>query len=156
MVLLRSAESDAEAAGSRAPTWENLRGGIRPLEFGLRRRPVSRVSAWCLRSSLPAETSRAGSRDSDVRTAGWSTWSRFRANGSCARRARRRAEWWAHVVEEVLPDLAFRQLVFTVPRVLRGGFIRERRLLGGAQGVRRDAAVSRRLCVLLDARRRFN
>jgi len=44
--------------------------------------------------------------------------------------ARRRAEWSAHVVEEVLPDLAYRQLVFTVPRVLRGGFMRERRLLG--------------------------
>ncbi|HOE30692.1 MAG TPA: transposase zinc-binding domain-containing protein [Planctomycetota bacterium] len=44
--------------------------------------------------------------------------------------ARRRAEWSAHVVEEVLPDLTFRQLVFTVPRVLRGGFMRERWLLG--------------------------
>jgi len=55
---------------------------------------------------LSAETSRAGSRESDVRTAGWSTWSRFRAKGICTRRARRRAEWWAHVVEEVLPDLA--------------------------------------------------
>ena len=44
--------------------------------------------------------------------------------------ARRRAEWSAQAVEEVLPDLAYRQLVFTGSRVLRGGFMRERRLLG--------------------------
>ena len=34
--------------------------------------------------------------------------------------ARRRVEWADHVVEEVLPDLAYRQLVFTVVRLLRG------------------------------------
>ena len=44
--------------------------------------------------------------------------------------ARRRAEWAAHVVEHVLPDLPYRQLVFTVPRLLRRGFMRDRSLLG--------------------------
>ena len=44
--------------------------------------------------------------------------------------ARRRVEWADHVVENVLPDLAYRQLVFTVPRVLRHSFVRERSLLG--------------------------
>jgi len=55
---------------------------------------------------------------------------------SCKRRlcptceAKRRVEWADRVVEEVLPDLGYRQLVFTVPRVLRRTFLRERRLLG--------------------------
>jgi len=55
---------------------------------------------------------------------------------SCTRKrcpsceARRRVEWADHVVENVLPDLAYRQLVFTVPRVLRHSFVRERSLLG--------------------------
>ncbi len=49
---------------------------------------------------------------------------------SCKRRslcpscdARRRVEWADHVVEDVLPT-------FTMPKVLRGIFMRERRLLG--------------------------
>ena len=41
-----------------------------------------------------------------------------------------RVEWADHVVENVLPDLAYRQLVFTVVRVLRRSFVRERSLLG--------------------------
>ncbi len=55
---------------------------------------------------------------------------------SCKRRlcptceAKRRVEWADHVVEEVLPDLGYRQLVFTVPQLLRRTFLRERRLLG--------------------------
>jgi hypothetical protein len=39
-------------------------------------------------------------------------------------------EWADHVVEDVLPDLPYRQLTFTMPKVLRGLFMRERRLLG--------------------------
>jgi hypothetical protein len=54
---------------------------------------------------------------------------------SCTRKlcpsceARRRLDWSDHVVEAVLPDLAYRQLVFTVPRVLRRTFLRERRVV---------------------------
>jgi hypothetical protein len=55
---------------------------------------------------------------------------------SCKRRicppceARRRVEWADHVVSDVLPDLGYRQLVFTVPRILRRIFMRERALRG--------------------------
>jgi hypothetical protein len=44
--------------------------------------------------------------------------------------ARRRVEWADHVVEDVLPDVAYRMPVFTIPRCLRGIFMREHALLG--------------------------
>jgi len=44
--------------------------------------------------------------------------------------ARRRVEWADHLLEHVLPDVGYRQLVFTVPKVLRHTFMRERALLG--------------------------
>jgi hypothetical protein len=47
---------------------------------------------------------------------------------SCA--ARRRARWADHLLAHVLPDLPYRQLVFTVPKVLRRIFMREHPLLG--------------------------
>jgi len=59
MELLGSAESDTEAAGSRAPTWENLRGGITRLELGLRWRPVSPVCAWSV-ETIPMDLDREG------------------------------------------------------------------------------------------------
>lgn len=56
---------------------------------------------------------------------------------SCQRRgfcpsceARRRVLWAEHVTEEVLPDLPYRMVVFTIPRSLRRIFMRERELLG--------------------------
>ncbi|MBN1459417.1 MAG: transposase zinc-binding domain-containing protein, partial [Armatimonadetes bacterium] len=55
---------------------------------------------------------------------------------SCKRRmcpsceARRRVEWADHVVDDVLPDLAYRQLVFTLPKIVRRVFMRERALRG--------------------------
>jgi hypothetical protein len=56
---------------------------------------------------------------------------------SCKRRglcpscsARRRVEWADHVIERVLPDVPYRMLVFTIPRCLRGIFMREHAVLG--------------------------
>jgi hypothetical protein len=56
---------------------------------------------------------------------------------SCKRRAlcpscdaRRRVEWADHLLEHVLPDLAYRHLVFTLPKVLRRIFMQDRALLG--------------------------
>ena len=39
-------------------------------------------------------------------------------------------EWADHLLENILPDLPYRQLVFTLPKVLRRIFLQEQRLLG--------------------------
>ena len=54
------------------------------------------------------------------------------ARGFCPScEARRRALWTEHVIENVLPrDMAYRMMVFTLPKAIRPMFLRERALLG--------------------------
>jgi len=59
MVVLGSPKSDAEAAGSRARTREDLGGGVRRLKFGALWRPSSPVCAWSV-ESIPMGLDRAG------------------------------------------------------------------------------------------------
>jgi len=53
--------------------------------------------------------------------------------------AKRRALWVEHVVQDVLPEnIPYRMIVFTMPKNLRGIFMRERALLGDLARVAYD------------------
>jgi len=54
-----------------------------------------------------------------------------KARGICESCGQRRAVAWAErMVDDVLPDVAYAQIVFTIPKMLRGGFLWDRTLYG--------------------------
>ena len=54
-----------------------------------------------------------------------------KTRGACRSCGQKRAIAWAErMVEEVLPDVPYVQLVFTIPKILRKGFLFRRKLYG--------------------------